>query len=214
MADTPAFDPRAKLLEHFKGRENQPGAWDDLWKGKDFLPWDRLMPNPALVDILNDRTDLIGSSMDGGRRKKALVPGCGRGYDCVLLASYGYDAYGLEGSENAIEEAKKWQQDHQKEYEVKDEAVGRGQVKFVSGDFFKSDWEKDVPGLREPAQNGFDIIYDYTVGLSTSSSFGRGKLICLVPIGAPAYQQTCLGIANVEPSQQNRYFSLHRISDI
>lgn len=164
--DTSGSDARAKLVAHFKGRENDPGAWDDLWKGKQFLPWDKGIPNPALVDILNDRTDLIGGPMNGERRKKALVPGSGKGYDCLLLASYGYDAYGLEGSGHAIEEARLWQQEHEKDYEVKSGDVGRGKVEFVYGDFFENDWEKDIPGLRGANQGGFDLIYDYTVGCS------------------------------------------------
>jgi SAM-dependent methyltransferase len=163
--DIPVFDVRAKLRAHFKGRESEPGAWDDLWKDE-FLPWDRKIPNPALVDILNDRTDLTGGSIDGTRRKKALVPGCGKGYDCLLLASYGYDAYGLEGSSYAIEEAIRWQEEHEKDYDVKNEDVGRGKVEFLFGDFFKNDWEKNIAGLRDANQGGFDLIYDYTVGYS------------------------------------------------
>ena len=158
------FDARAKLLAHFKGRENQPSAWDDLWKENEFIPWDKGIPNPALVDVLNDRTDLIGDPTNGEKRKKALVPGCGKGYDCLLLASHGYDAYGLEGSSHAIGEAEKWKADHEKDYEVKDATLGKGQVKFVYGDFFDDDWLKKIFGLENQDQSGFDLVYDYTVG--------------------------------------------------
>jgi len=157
-------DARTKLQEHFKGRENEPSAWDDLWKGNKFLPWDHGVPNPALVDVLNDRKDLVGDPTDGEKRKKAFVPGCGKGYDCLLLSSYGYDVYGLEGSSHAIREAEKWKADHEKDYEVKDEALGRGQVKFVYGDFFAENWLKDIFGLENQDQGSFDLVYDYTVG--------------------------------------------------
>jgi len=163
-ADAALSDTLARLLEHFRGRENEPKAWDDLWKGNEFLPWDQGIPNPALVDLLNDRKDLIGDPTNGKKRKKALVPGCGKGYDCLLLASYGYDAYGLESSSHAVREAEKWEEDHGKDYEMKNEALGRGQVKFVYGDFFAEEWEKSIPALRDEDQGGFDLIYDYTVG--------------------------------------------------
>ncbi len=156
-------DARARLLEHFKGRENEPSAWDQLWEGNEFLPWDRGLPNPALVDVLNDRKDLVGDPTDGEKRKKALVPGCGKGYDCLLLASFGYDVYGLEGSSHAIGEAETWKAEHEKDYEVKDEALGRGQVKFVYGDFFADDWLKNIFGLENQDQGVFDLVYDYTV---------------------------------------------------
>jgi SAM-dependent methyltransferase len=162
--DVSRTEARAKLLEHFKGRENEPSAWDELWKENEFLPWDRGLPNPALVDVLNDRKDLIGDPTDGMRRKKALVPGCGKGYDCLLLASYGYDAFGLEVSSHAVREAEKWKADHEKDYVVKDEAIGRGQVKFVCGDFFAEDWLKNIFGSENQDQGCFDLIYDYTVG--------------------------------------------------
>lgn len=38
---------------------------------------------------------------------KALVPGCGKGYDVLLLSAFGYDATGLEISSKALEEARK-----------------------------------------------------------------------------------------------------------
>lgn len=205
-------DARAKLLAHFKGRESEPGAWDDLWKDKEFLPWDRGIPNPALVDILNDRTDLTGGSMDGTRRKKALVPGCGKGYDCLLLASYGYDAYGLEGSGHAIEEARRWQEEHEKDYDVKNEDVRKGKVEFLFGDFFKNDWEKNIEGLRDADQGGFDLIYDYTVSccLTCIQLF----LMTAVSFCATTRSQTGLGNATVVSSQQNRRVDMHRVPDV
>ena len=99
-------EARAKLMSHFADDSAaKPDRWSALWDKGDFLPWDRGQPNPALIDVLADRQDLIGDRMKEDasgdkRRKKALVPGCGRGYDVLLLASFGYDAYGFEVSEN------------------------------------------------------------------------------------------------------------------
>ena len=74
------------------------------------MPWDRGFPNPALVEVLRDRTDVIGKALadiDGKpQRKKALVPGCGRGVDVCLLESFGYDCVGLEYSAKAVQDRK------------------------------------------------------------------------------------------------------------
>ncbi|KAL2866612.1 putative thiol methyltransferase [Aspergillus lucknowensis] len=92
------------------------------------------------------------------RRKKALVPGCGRGVDVLMLASFGYDAYGLEYSTSAIEESRKEEQDAEQKYPVRDAEIGKGTVTWVHGDFFEDTWLEGL-GLDK---NCFDLIYDYT----------------------------------------------------
>lgn len=163
---------RARLLAHFPNEtSDKPDRWAVLWDKGDFLPWDAGAPNPALVDVLTDRKDLIGTCFkvkgtlaeekeEGGRkeRKKALVPGCGRGYDVILLASFGYDAYGLEVSDKAVELCLQEQQTNGDKYPVNDESVGSGTVTFLKGDFFHDEWTKKIPGGGK-----FDLIYDYTV---------------------------------------------------
>lgn len=157
-------DARARLLEHFaNGTSNRPDLWSQLWDKGDFLPWDRGMPNPALEDVLADRQDLIGSCFKQGpdgekQRKKALVPGCGRGYDVLLLASFGYDAYGLEVSEKAVELCVQEQKTKGQEYPARDESVGSGSATFMQGDFFSDEWAREIQGGAI-----FDLIYDYTV---------------------------------------------------
>jgi SAM-dependent methyltransferase len=152
-------DARERLRQHFL-HDRTPNRWDELWKDGTFLPWDRGVPNPALEDTLVNTT-LIGSPLrQDGTRKRALVPGCGKGYDVHLLAAHGYDAFGLEVG-NAVEAARKFagEVSQREEYAAKDKTVGKGNVEFVEGDFYKGDWEKSVAG----DQSGFDIIYDYTV---------------------------------------------------
>lgn len=166
---------RARLLAHFPNEtSDKPDRWAALWDKGDFLPWDAGAPNPALVDVLTDRKDLIGTCFkvkgtlaeekeEGGRkeRKKALVPGCGRGYDVILLASFGYDAYGLEVNDKAVELCLQEQQTNGDKYPVNDESVGSGTVTFLKGDFFHDEWTKKIPGGGK-----FDLIYDYTVRTS------------------------------------------------
>ena len=156
-------DVRARLQATFSIPPSEHGkGWDKLWKEGDFLPWDKGTPNPALVDLLDDRRDLVGSPLIGegenARRKRALVPGCGRGYDVLLLASLGYDAYGLEISESAVQRCEEEKSANGSRYAVKDESVGAGESKFIIGDFFADDWLKEVEGSGK-----FELIYDYTV---------------------------------------------------
>jgi methyl halide transferase len=153
-------DARTRLLSHFqsaKGTAEHGQRWDDLWK-EGFLPWDKGFPNPALVDLLTERQDLFPPS-SGSERRKALVPGCGKGYDVLLLSAFGYDAHGLEISSNALEAARK----NEKEmdgygiYETR-EGVQKGKVTWLAGDFFADEFLKEVEG-----EGTFDLIYDYTV---------------------------------------------------
>ncbi|KAL8916203.1 MAG: hypothetical protein Q9208_008655 [Pyrenodesmia sp. 3 TL-2023] len=161
--NNPTTDERARLRAHFDvAPTSHPDRWNKLWDAGNFLPWDRITPNPAFVDLLDQRKDLIGDCFveDAGkrRRKRALVPGCGRGYDVLLLASYGYDAYGLEVSETAIERCIEEKNVNGNKYPVRDEAAGTGESTFLNGDFFADAWSKEVAG-----GGTFELIYDYTV---------------------------------------------------
>lgn len=140
-------------------------GWGSLWDN-DTLPWDRGFPNPALEDTLVQRADTIGGPIaQDGQRRKALVPGCGRGVDVLLLASFGYDAYGLECSTTAVDACKKEEKENHSRYRVRDEKVGKGKVTFVHGDFFDDAWLEEIGVPR----NGFDVIYDYTVCMLTAA---------------------------------------------
>ncbi|BCS24557.1 putative thiol methyltransferase [Aspergillus puulaauensis] len=163
------FDPEdvQKVLDKHIEAGNLHSGWEDLWaKGDDVtLPWDKHNPNPTLEEILTTRRAILGGPLidgsDGGpapRRKKALVPGCGRGVDVLLLASFGYDAYGLEYSKSALEGCRKEEESAEQKYPVRDAAVGRGKVTWIQGDFFENDWVESL-GLDG---NQFDFIYDYT----------------------------------------------------
>ncbi|KAF6791344.1 thiol methyltransferase, partial [Colletotrichum musicola] len=96
----------------------------------------------------------------------ALVPGCGKGHDALLLAALGYDVLALDFSETAIAQAK----ENQRAVEA-GEAAGAdgdvidirsvrraepGNVTWVSGDFFDDSWLGQWEGEK------FDLIFDYT----------------------------------------------------
>ncbi|KAL4999659.1 thiol methyltransferase [Aspergillus recurvatus] len=156
-----------KTLDRHIETGNTHTGWEELWAqgGNIVLPWDKRTPNPSLEEVLTTRRAIIGGPLSTGggdpnppKRRKALVPGCGRGVDVLLLASFGYDAYGLEYSKSAIEECKKEEQDADQKYPVRDASIGRGQVTWIQGDFFANDWVEAL-GIEG---NQFDFIYDYT----------------------------------------------------
>ncbi|KAK4946028.1 hypothetical protein LTR10_014830 [Elasticomyces elasticus] len=163
--DLPVEEARAALKQHFSTFQGQKYAegWADLWAKGDFLPWDRGHPSPALADTLADHADLIGHAMvdENGkpRRKRALVPGCGRGVDVLLLQSFGYDAVGLEYAADALKACEDYEKEHAGDYPVRDEKVGKGTARFVHGDFYTDDWLEST-GFGKDAK--FDLIYDYT----------------------------------------------------
>jgi len=165
MSHPSVEEARARLRNHFQDYQDEKygDGWSKLWENGEFLPWDRLAPSPALTEALGKRHDVIGKAVveiDGKpRRKKALVPGCGRGVDVLLLESFGYDAVGLEISQAAVDAANQYAKEHENEFAVQDEQLGKGSRKFVHGDFYKTDW------LESAGMGGqqFDLIYDYTV---------------------------------------------------
>jgi len=104
-------------------------------------------------------TSTTGASSSG--RKRALVPGCGRGYDVLLFAQHGYDAVGVEVAEKAVESAKQFiaeEEEKTRKSNQNGEIQQQGKAEFVVGDFFQDSWLHKV-GV-EAGQ--WDVIYDYT----------------------------------------------------
>lgn len=153
--------PERSLSEHFGGSElsQHPSRWNTCWE-EEYTPWDRGGPSMALSDLL----PFLAPARTLGSEKKpltALVPGCGRGHDVLLLSSFGFDAVGLDVSERAMAEARKNAASIELDevYPLKGEVKSRGTYKFLVGDFFGQDWvaESGVDGGK------FDLIFDYTV---------------------------------------------------
>ncbi|KAJ3768310.1 S-adenosyl-L-methionine-dependent methyltransferase [Lentinula raphanica] len=119
---------------------NDPKSWDILWK-QNITPWDSGEIQPPLRQVIESGKIPFSK---GGR---ALVPGCGRGYDAIYLASVlGYDTVGLDGSVTAVEAANELLQSGSLDSEV------TSKTHFEVADFFEY-------GV---AEDGFDLIYDYT----------------------------------------------------
>lgn len=144
----------------------------------------------ALYDVLTGRPDLVPPPT-GGQKKRALVPGCGRGYDVLLLSRLGYDVWGLDYSEEATKQSiiyeKKVEQGDDGTYaELEREGVKKGKVTWLTGDFFSDEWVNKA-GVQQ-----FDLTYDYTflcaLPISARPAWARrmadllaheGRLVCL-----------------------------------
>jgi SAM-dependent methyltransferase len=177
-------------LEEYQKRRllMTPGDREELWKEK-WTPWDRNGPSLALGDVLTEREDLVppsrGVDADGAVRvKTALVPGCGRGHDALLLASFGYRVVGLDYAESAIEEciANEEAVGEEETYRAR-EGVVKGSVKWVSGDFFTDGFLASA-GLGDM----FDLIFDYTVSPPVQR-LDTGSLTCQTSFCAPSRQR-------------------------
>ncbi|KAH6662009.1 thiopurine S-methyltransferase family protein [Verticillium dahliae] len=102
-------------------------------------------------------------------RPKALVPGCGKGHDVLLLAAFGYDVIGLDFAPAAASEAieneksvREAQRDGDKTtdvYKPKDGVPSVGTVSWATGDFFSNEWLEKSNISKETT---FDLIFDYT----------------------------------------------------
>lgn len=80
-----------------------------------------------------------------------------------MLALHGFDAYGLDISATGVAAAeafasKELQNPGAANFGLNHDSKSqsRGSVKFLEGNFFAPEWEKDAGGK-------FDIVYDYTV---------------------------------------------------
>lgn len=159
--------------------------WDNRWQNSK-TPWDRGEASIALHDLLEQRTDLVPPSQHHDHcghplrdstgaveKKTALVPGCGRGHDVLLLSSWGYDVWGLDYSATAKDEAIKNQELAESKglYKAVD-GLEKGKVHWVTGDFFAQEWSKDLG-----SKGHFDLIYDYTVTLCLSLHIYQNALV-------------------------------------
>ncbi|KAI2613456.1 S-adenosyl-L-methionine-dependent methyltransferase [Hypoxylon sp. NC1633] len=181
MASDNQSEALAQLAAHFINRDpnDQSSGWVELWNTERTHVWDRGGPSPALIDWIESNPDLLPRPT-GDRRLKALVPGCGKGYDVAMLALHGFDVYGLDVSPKGLETADAYTKAELREplpHNFASDDTNRpsgdaiGTVKFLNGDFFKKDWEKDV---STGEFQGFDLIYDYTFLCALAPEMRKG----------------------------------------
>ncbi|KAL1581673.1 hypothetical protein WHR41_09496 [Cladosporium halotolerans] len=152
--------PEGRLISAFSRctPDAQASRWDNLWKSGEQDLWDRGQASPALREYLQSDNCLIKAVGEHcGRRRKALVPACGTGYDVMFLAKLGFDTVGLEVSAQAVDTARGYAASVSG-VEGRTKDINWGKVDFVQGDFFSQDWESNVLS----GTMGFDFVYDYT----------------------------------------------------
>ncbi|KAL6234173.1 S-adenosyl-L-methionine-dependent methyltransferase [Aspergillus navahoensis] len=139
MSSTSQPPSNGRLTSHSESvhpTPSHPRAWSDLWYLGESSLWDRGVPSPALIGLLESYQDTFLHPFNGTRkrRKRALVQDCGCGYDVLTLALHGFDAYGLEVSATA---ASNYGETFDRE---RARNIGIGEMQFVQGGFFADTW--------------------------------------------------------------------------
>ncbi|KAL0949592.1 hypothetical protein HGRIS_009640 [Hohenbuehelia grisea] len=119
--------------------ENASTGWDHAWK-EGVTPWDLGVGQPPLRDLIES------GEIDFSRAGRALVPGAGRGYDAIFIASkLGLDTLALDISPTAVEAGNALVASQQ--------PLTTGSIEFRVADFFT---------FNVPEDEKFELIYDYT----------------------------------------------------
>ncbi|XP_031273108.1 probable thiol methyltransferase 2 [Pistacia vera] len=125
----PRVNKIQQLIHHHSSSDTS--GWEKCWE-EGATPWDLGKPTPVVVHLRQ-----LGALPKG----RALVPGCGTGYDLVAMASPERHVVGLEISDIAINKAK----------ELFSSLPSANYITVLKADFFT--WC--------PTEL-FDLIFDYT----------------------------------------------------
>ncbi|KAG8835727.1 hypothetical protein FRC17_001518 [Serendipita sp. 399] len=127
------------MLRQLVGDFEEQG-WEKAWQ-INVRPWDKLgAAQPPLQSLLQS------DEQDWPRAGRALVPGCGKGYDAIFIAStLGLDTLAIDISTTAVKAAN--------DLLASTRHLSSGKVAFQEADFFT------LSVGEEPV---FDLIYDYT----------------------------------------------------
>ncbi|TFY73040.1 hypothetical protein EWM64_g10972, partial [Hericium alpestre] len=128
-----------KLKEIIAGGQDD-SAWDNAWKGG-VTPWDaKVVQLPLYTLIESARFPLP-------KEGRALVPGCGSGYDAIFIAeSLGLHTVAVDISPTALDAGRTLLAS------LEDPALA-SRLTFLEADFFE---------LALPEDKKFDLVYDYT----------------------------------------------------
>ncbi|KIJ56571.1 hypothetical protein M422DRAFT_218041 [Sphaerobolus stellatus SS14] len=133
MTSTFEITPEIQNLRQLIAGSPSTG-WEKAWVAG-ITPWDAGHIQPPLESLLRS------GEVDFPRAGKALVPGCGKGYDPIFIASFlGLQTTGFDISPTAVALANET---------LRSNASPPSNVKFELGDFFHI---KDT----------YDLVYDYT----------------------------------------------------
>ncbi|KAJ6371661.1 hypothetical protein OIU77_002052 [Salix suchowensis] len=124
------FSSEVHRMQQLVGDETS-GGWESCWE-QGLTPWDLGHPTPIILHLHQT------GALPKGR---ALVPGCGSGYDVVAMACSERYVVGLDFSHTANEKA----------VELSSSSSNSSYFTFLKEDFFT--WQP--PEL-------FDLVFDYT----------------------------------------------------
>ncbi|KAI0786354.1 S-adenosyl-L-methionine-dependent methyltransferase [Abortiporus biennis] len=117
-------------------------GWETAWK-ENLTPWDAGDVQPPLKDLIESKRIPLPTT---GR---ALVPGCGRGYDPIFIASsLGLHTLALDISQTAVDAAATLFD------QLKETLAPNVDLAFETRDFFTFALSQEEPE--------FDLVYDYT----------------------------------------------------
>ncbi|KAJ2936852.1 hypothetical protein H1R20_g263, partial [Candolleomyces eurysporus] len=171
MSD-PDFEARRKAVQEYV-KPDDPLSWDVAWK-KGVTPWDDGIVEPSLMEVIEE------SGIPFPREGKALVPGCGAGYEAFWLAKRGLKATGMDISETAIEAANRERNKYPQEiidnsqflevnfFDIKDIsdeerydlAIDHRQVFFVAiPPSLRNDWGRQMAAFVKPGGYLINIIF-------------------------------------------------------
>ncbi|ORX70469.1 S-adenosyl-L-methionine-dependent methyltransferase [Linderina pennispora] len=109
--------------------------WHNCWNDKR-TPWDKGDISPALRELIQDKKWQLPSG-------QGLVPGCGRGYDAMFLASPQLHMTGADLDATAVATADKLREE---------KGISKDLADFQVIDFFKF----------TPPADKYQVAYDYT----------------------------------------------------
>ncbi|KAJ6631225.1 S-adenosyl-L-methionine-dependent methyltransferase [Mycena sp. CBHHK59/15] len=138
---------------------DDPNTWDKAWS-QNITPWDAGDIQPPLREVLTS------GEVEFPTSGRALVPGCGSGYDALYIASeLNMDTIAIDISPTAVDRASKYV------------PVGL-KAHFEVRDFFS---------FEVPEDEKFDLIYDYAffvaIPVSRRQEWGRQMISLLKPGG-------------------------------
>jgi len=118
-------------MREVTGKLPMETSWEQLWK-EGVIPWDAQGVTPVIAHLL--KTNQIHNG-------RALVPGCGTGYDVVAMGNPDRIVTGLDISSTALQQAQL----------MAEKSPNAEYVHFLNTDFFSF-----------APQHKFNLIFDYT----------------------------------------------------
>ncbi|KAK5107691.1 hypothetical protein LTR62_000885 [Meristemomyces frigidus] len=117
-----------------------------------------LWPRLARTERLPAESQVLDNN--AGREPRSNASGCGTGYDPVMLAQHGFEAWGLELSAKAVRIAEEYARSARRTAKggSRGESIGPRTINFLQGDFFAHEWQASLPFEATK----FDLVYDYT----------------------------------------------------